>query len=201
MSFVKRKSDEILGNVNFGHDGVTKYLPLVVYICIFSVHSILVKTTGISGSYDYDPCVTIILAESVKAGLCLTLFVRETGDAALQSIIFAFIRHDWRLAGPAILLSVGNNLGFYNLLYYDPQMYMILMNATRILVTAFFWTVVFGEKITPRTWLACGTLTIGCVLANVDCASDGSSRFGTKPRRSLDSLGQLTILLQASISS
>jgi hypothetical protein len=90
---------------------VWKFLPLVSYILMFSVYSILVKRTAKAGAYDYDPCLIIIFAESIKAGLCLALFVWEAGEAAFESLVFSFMHHDWRMAGPALLLGIGNNLG------------------------------------------------------------------------------------------
>eukprot|EP00277_Geminigera_cryophila_P044284 CAMPEP_0173074976 /NCGR_PEP_ID=MMETSP1102-20130122/11338_1 /TAXON_ID=49646 /ORGANISM="Geminigera sp., Strain Caron Lab Isolate" /LENGTH=965 /DNA_ID=CAMNT_0013944149 /DNA_START=117 /DNA_END=3011 /DNA_ORIENTATION=- len=187
-----------------------KYFTLLLYIITFSVHAVVVKMWT-KQSIKLPTPLLVCIVEAVKALVSLVAFVyercytKETGFSTyafkepVQSIYHNFVLQEWKFCVPALLYALYNNVSFVNIGHYDPEVYSVLMN-TRIILTAMLWRWIFGKSLSIRTCISLVFLTLGCVLAHLNCKHSWQELNGRFSSITFDMLGFSWILFQASLS-
>mmetsp|Transcript_25001 Transcript_25001/g.30239 ORF Transcript_25001/g.30239 Transcript_25001/m.30239 type:complete len:340 (+) Transcript_25001:115-1134(+) len=139
-----------------------KYGSLVALTLQNAGYSLLLKYSHTQGGDPYVKSTAVAMAEVVKGLAALTLLELETGRA-LEIIQGADWKGSWRLAVPAAIYAVQNNLLFIATQYLDVPTFMVLSQG-KILSTALFSVVLLGRAFHRVRWYALILLTVGVIL-------------------------------------
>jgi len=133
-----------------------------------------------TGQQIYDSVSAVFFTEFLKwtFSVCGMLYQRR-------------VPSNWRVclyyAIPSGIYALYNNLTFFNLTYFDPGTYEVVMQ-TRVLFTGLLYTWTLQRALTHRQWMALILLTVGVIAKNYT------------PNVQVD--GRITfMLLQASLSA
>ena len=189
---------------------LSSLFPLVIYILIFSVHTIIVKIWIINHDNDSNMVmrlspVLVSVVECIKALVSCIAYAIETHKEntvieTLQTIRASFVLHEWKFIVPAVLYALYNNISFVNIGNFDPQVYTVLMNV-RIFFTAVLWRLVFSKPISVITYISLFILILGCIAVNIDCYELFEWKISLIHIGYNDIGGLLWIMLQAMLSS
>ena len=141
----------------------------IFYITLFVNHGLLTHATQNSktGSYDYDPTVIVLLTEILKILICSIIILK---DKTLKEAVSQLLQNSALLALyliPSGLYVFYNNVSFLNLQNYNPATYLLFLNL-RTVILGFVYQQFFNKKLSSIQWASLVTLTIGCILKNVD---------------------------------
>ncbi|AEO63848.1 uncharacterized protein THITE_2109446 [Thermothielavioides terrestris NRRL 8126] len=133
------------------------------------------------GDHRYFASTAVLLNEIIKLAISLTLSMHEvsrslapqTPVAVLFEQIYnsVFSGDSWKLAIPAVLYTLENNLQYVALSNLDAVQFQVLYQL-KILTTAAFMILLLGRTLGARRWLALIILTVG--VSVVSLPSSGS---------------------------
>lgn len=186
-----------------------RFIPLILYVFIFSAHTIVVKIWITNNDNDSNTVtrlspLLISIVEFIKAlvsciGFAVEKYKENTVIETVQNIQTSFILHEWKFIVPAVLYALYNNISFVNIGHYDPQVYTVLMNV-RIVFTAALWRWVFSKPISVIVYISLFILIIGCMAVNIDCHKLLEANTSLVHIGFSDISGILWIMLQAILS-
>ncbi|CCW65745.1 unnamed protein product [Phytomonas sp. EM1] len=119
-------------------------------------------------NYIYSVAPLVAMTEVVKMAICIALKYCIDGELIPQTILLSDTRGELWKRGlpyviPAFLYAVYNNMTFINLDNFDLGTYQVFMQ-TRIWFTGIVFTVVLGQALSLRKWLALTLLAFGVTL-------------------------------------
>ncbi|XP_042883497.1 UDP-N-acetylglucosamine transporter-like isoform X2 [Penaeus japonicus] len=138
------------------------------------------RTAPTSNQTPYIITTAVLLSEILKLGLSLGFLHIETGKVlrvTLHRLYRDVLLNVWetlKLAVPACLYVVQNNLLFIALSNLDAATYQVTYQL-KILTTAIFSWVILGKHLSPIHWLSLCFLMLGVSLVQVDTGSSSTS--------------------------
>ncbi|XP_064079063.1 UDP-N-acetylglucosamine transporter-like [Macrobrachium nipponense] len=165
-----------------------KTLSLVVLAVQTSTMVLLLRysrTSSAENHQQYIITTAVLLSEILKLTLSLGFLHIETGKVA--KVTFDRLYRDvvlnfWetlKLAIPACLYVVQNNLLFIALSNLDAATYQVTYQL-KILTTAIFSWVILGKRLTPLHWLSLCFLMLGVSLVQVESSTWNDSNSSIK---------------------
>ena len=145
---------------------------LLVLALLVAQNSSLVLTASYSRQRDgplYKTTVLVFLGEVVKALVSLAFTALESGDrtgAVLHTFFVAEAHSLWRMAVPALLYTMSNNLALVGMSNLPAVMYMVT-NQMKIPATALMSALLLQRRYQPVQWGAIATLVVGVVLVQL----------------------------------
>ena len=143
------------------------------------------------GGHRYLPSTAVFLHELVKLAVCLTFALYETSmklprSASVTSLFSAlfgaiFSGDSWKMAIPACLYTLANNLQFVGISNLDAATFQVVYQ-TKIVITAFFSVGILGQRLTSRKWVALLILMVGVIIVSVPHGSTGPLSEGSHLR-------------------
>ncbi|XP_042206340.1 UDP-N-acetylglucosamine transporter-like [Homarus americanus] len=159
-----------------------KTLSLVVLSVQTSTMVLLLRYSRTSINFAHQPYIittAVFSSEVLKLGLSLGFLHIESGKVMKATLnrlyedVFINIWETLKLAIPAFLYVVQNNLLFIALSNLDAATYQVTYQL-KILTTAIFSWVMLGKRLTPIHWLALCLLMLGVSLVQVEGSSNGN---------------------------
>lgn len=155
-----------------------KWLPavsLVVLAVQNSALTLLMRHSRLQPGPAYSPASVVCIVELVKLLLCIGM------EMVLVRPSCSFWQHwwqdvslypadVWRLAVPALLYAVQNNLGYQALTVLPALTYQVLYQM-KILTTALFTVWLLGRSLTWQRWISLVVLMVGVSLVQVSNVS------------------------------
>ena len=120
----------------------------------------------------YYPTTAVLNNEILKLVICLAIVWREQrqslGDAfSIKAAFNAVITKDaWKLAIPAALYTLQNNLGYIAISNLDAATFQVTYQL-KIITTAIFTVMLLRRRLTPFKWLSLFLLTAGVALVQL----------------------------------
>ncbi|XP_068241881.1 UDP-N-acetylglucosamine transporter-like isoform X2 [Palaemon carinicauda] len=176
-----------------------KTLSLVVLAVQTSTMVLLLRysRTSASGNHQqYIITTAVLLSEILKLTLSLGFLHIETGKMAkvtfdrLYRDVVLNVWETLKLAIPAFLYVVQNNLLFIALSNLDAATYQVTYQL-KILTTAIFSWVILGKRLTPLHWLSLCFLMLGVSLVQVESSSWNENNSSLKASEVKGPLGDL----------
>ncbi|CAJ0931993.1 unnamed protein product, partial [Mesorhabditis belari] len=151
-----------------------KYMSLVILIAQTTAIVLILRFTRTQKSEGprYLSSTAVVSAEIVKLFTCIfVLFVNSrwrwsTFASEIYRDCFADIKETLKIAVPAVLYVVQNNLLFLALSMLDAATYQVTYQL-KILTTAFFSVSMLSKKLNPLKWIALVLLTGGVALVQL----------------------------------
>lgn len=124
----------------------------------------------------YLPSTAVFLHEVLKLAICLTIAFYEISTTvprsmpatslfgALNSAIFG--GDSWKMAIPASLYTVANNLQYIGISNLEPATFQVTYQF-KIIVTAIFSVVILRQRLTIKKWIALLLLMVGVIIVSV----------------------------------
>ncbi|XP_050734025.1 UDP-N-acetylglucosamine transporter-like isoform X2 [Eriocheir sinensis] len=158
-----------------------KTLSLVVLSVQTSTMVLLLRYSRTNSSpQPYIITTAVLLSELLKLGLSLAFLHLDSGKILrvtmkrLYEDVFLNVWETLKLAIPAFLYVVQNNLLFIALSNLDAATYQVTYQL-KILTTAIFSWVMLGKRLAPIHWLSLCLLMLGVSLVQVDGGSSSRS--------------------------
>ena len=131
----------------------------------------------------YISSTAVCCMEVMKLGVCFLMLL--CGEArgslgvlmrVLKKEMLARPREVGRLAVPAILYLIQNNLLYFALSHLQATPYKVTYNL-KILTSAFFSVTLLGQDLGRRKWLSMVVLFVGVTIVQMDKPDDGKTKF------------------------
>lgn len=170
---------------------------LLVLAVLVAQNSSLVLTASYSRRRDgplYKTTVLVFLGEVVKSLVSLVFTALESGDrtgAVLHTFFVAEAHSLWRMAVPALLYTMSNNLALVGMSNLPAVLYMVT-NQMKIPATALMSALLLKRRYPPVQWGAIATLVVGVVL--VQLRPDAPSAATSHAHEQRPILGLLAVL-------
>lgn len=136
----------------------------------------------------YLPSTAIFLTELFKLAICLTGSLYELSTTVSRStpatslfgslISAIFTGDSWKMAIPASLYTLANNLQYVGISNLDAATFQVTYQL-KIIVTAIFSVVILRKTLSPRKWTALVLLMVGVAVVSVPHGKTG----GLEPAR------------------
>jgi len=146
----------------------------------------MLRYSRISG-VRYLSSTAVFIAELLKLIICVVVVIfthtNRGGESATQSLyrqIFLQWRDTIKLAVPAGLYSIQNNLLFFALSNLEAATYQIIYQS-KILTTAMFSVLLLGKKLNMKRWLSLIVLMTGVIV--VETTIEGVNHMDSKPEK------------------
>lgn len=143
------------------------------------------------GGHRYLPSTAVFLHEVVKLAVCLTFALYETSQqlprtapaTSLFGVLFRaiFSGDSWKMAIPACLYTLANNLQFIGISNLDAATFQVTYQV-KIIVTAVFSVAILGQRLSMRKWLALLLLMLGVIIVSIPHGSSGPLSEGAHIR-------------------
>ncbi|CAJ0601375.1 unnamed protein product [Cylicocyclus nassatus] len=182
-----------------------KYVSLVVLIAQTTALVLILRysRTQKHEGPRYLSSTAVVLAEIVKMVTCVVVLLHNHGwrlssfQSELHTEVVVKRRDTLKVAVPAILYVIQNNLLFLALSKLDAATYQVTYQL-KILTTALFSVTILGRSLNRLKWLALVLLTVGVALVQWP---SGGPKKGQSSGDTSDSLIGLLAVLAACFSS
>eukprot|EP01080_Neovahlkampfia_damariscottae_P004629 gene4629-8202_t len=176
---IQDKSEEKLLNNSQPTMFMTTFA-VVVYVVLFSSQSILIQASSKSnGKFGYSTFSVVIIVEFFKAIFSISLHFYSIWKEGSENIFELFIKSikassktAIRLFIPALIYSMYNNILFFNVSYFGPGVYKVLMNS-RIVIIALLSVSILKKNINFQKWVSLLLLTFGCSFVELSQFTNG----------------------------
>ncbi|KAF9412057.1 hypothetical protein BGZ94_001160, partial [Podila epigama] len=149
-----------------------KYISLIVLAVQNSCLIIVMALAQGTGRPVFYSSTAVFINELVKLFVCTGMTIHETikdtGRFYLQDFIHEVIGGDaWKLAIPAMLYAIQNNLQYVASHALDPSTFQVTYQL-KILTTALFSVLLLHRSLPALKWLSLVMLTAGIALVSVE---------------------------------
>lgn len=164
-----------------------KYYALLILVVQNSAYALLMVYTqsGKSAVEKYNSSTAVIMGEVIKMTICIvvTFFLNnckpvETA-AVLKDAFFKDPKDSMKLAVPAILYFLQNNLIYVAASNLDAATYQVV-SQLKILTTAIFCITLLDKSLDTVKWISLVVLMVGVALVNYT-PSNGENNSGRSP--------------------
>ncbi|KAF9161239.1 hypothetical protein DFQ26_004747 [Actinomortierella ambigua] len=159
-----------------------KYISLIVLAVQNSCLIIVMALAQGPGRTPFYSSTAVFINEVVKLIVCTGMTIRETikdtGRFYPQDFLHEVFGGDaWKLAIPAMLYAVQNNLQYVASHALDPSTFQVTYQL-KILTTALFSVLMLNKVLPGLKWMSLVMLTIGIGLVSMEEANNRSSSRG-----------------------
>ncbi|GMM51407.1 hypothetical protein DASB73_023650 [Starmerella bacillaris] len=156
---------ESLSNKEIHNRKLRRYMSLFVMMLQYSILILTMRQSRMRPpSEQYYASTAVFLNEIIKIVFCLIISFYDIGIKETKNKVFC---HDnWKLAIPAILYVIQNNLQYYAATNLDATVFQVTYQL-KILTTAFFSVIMLHRNLSRNQWLMLLLLTIGVTMVQL----------------------------------
>jgi len=148
-----------------------KYLSLILCVIQNSALVIQIRYTRIQEGPRYFTSTAVIMSEVVKVLCCVLVLLVQEGPSRLYDNVFGEGTGVFRVAVPAGIYALQNNLLYYGLSNLEAPVYQV-SNQLKVFTTAVFFVVILKQTITLKKWFSLVLLFVGISLVQLNALTD-----------------------------